>query len=65
MQGIGIISHLSRQFNATRIVRLLAPLAVMAIALSNTAGAIIMITLPILGITEVWLPYRDVKGALK
>jgi len=65
MQGIGIISHLSRQFNATRIVRLLAPLAVMAIALSNTAGAIILITLPILGITEVWLPYRNVKGALK
>ncbi|HWR10895.1 MAG TPA: hypothetical protein VN445_03645 [Rectinemataceae bacterium] len=65
MQGIGIISHLSRQFNATRILRLLTPLAIMAIALSSTAGAIIMITLPVLGITEVWLPYRNLKGALK
>lgn len=65
MQGIGIISHLFKKFNATRLLRLLAPLAVMAVALSSTAGAIIMIALPLLGITEVWLPYRNLKGALK
>ncbi|PKL06280.1 MAG: hypothetical protein CVV53_05105 [Spirochaetae bacterium HGW-Spirochaetae-9] len=65
IQGMGILSHLSRQFNATRFLRLLAPIAVLAVALSSAVGAIIMIALPVLGITEVWLPYRTIKGALK
>jgi hypothetical protein len=65
MQGIGILSHLLKQFNATRLLRIIAPLAFMAVALSSTAGAIILIVLPLLGITEVWFPYRNLKGALK
>ncbi len=65
IQGMGILSHLSRQFNATRFLRLLAPIAILAVALSSAVGAIIMIALPVLGITEVWLPYRTIKGALK
>ena len=65
VQGMGILSHLSKQFNATRFLRLLAPIAILAVALSSAAGAIIMIALPVLGITEVWLPYRSIKGALK
>ena len=65
VQGMGILSHLSKQFNATRFLRLLAPVAILAVALSSAVGAIIMIALPVLGITEVWLPYRSIKGALK
>ena len=65
IQGMGILSHLSKQFNATRFLRLLAPIAILAVALSSAVGAIIMIALPVLGITEVWLPYRTIKGALK
>ena len=65
MQGIGILSHLITQFNASRLVRILAPLALMVMVLSPTAGAIMLIALPLLGITEVWLPYRTIKGALK
>lgn len=65
MQGMGIVSHLFKQFNANRLLRILAPLAIAAVALSSTAGALILIVLPLLGITEVWLPYRNLKGALK
>jgi hypothetical protein len=65
MQGIGIVSHLFKRFNANRLLRILAPLAIVAVALSSTAGALILIALPLLGITEVWLPYRNLKGALK
>lgn len=65
VQGLGVLSHLSRQFNATRILRLAAPLAVMTALLSATAGAVILIVLPLVGITEVWFPYRTIKGALK
>jgi len=65
MQGIGILSHLFKKFNASLLLRIIAPLAVLAIALSSTAGTIMLIALPLLGITEVWLPYRNLKGALK
>jgi len=65
MQGMGILSHLFKKFNASLLLRIIAPLAIVAIALSSTAGAITLIALPILGITEVWLPYRNLKGALK
>ena len=40
MQGIGIVSHLFKQFNANRLLRILAPLVIVAVALSSTAGAI-------------------------
>lgn len=63
VQGIGILFHLFKQTNATRILRILVPLAILAAAVSSTAGAVIMIALPVLGITEVWLPYRKLKGA--
>lgn len=65
MQGIGILSHVFKKFNASLLLRIIAPLAIVAIALSSTAGTIMLIALPILGITEVWLPYRNLKGALK
>lgn len=65
MQGLGVISHLARQLNATRFLRLLAPLAFLAVAFSPAAGTLIMIVLPLIGITEVWFPYRNFKGVSK
>ena len=65
MQGIGILAHLAKKFNASLLLRIAAPLVVVAVALSSTAGTIMLIALPLLGITEVWLPYRNLKGALK
>lgn len=65
VQGLGIMGYLSERYPLARLVRLLLPLAAILIVLNPTAGAVTLIILPILGITEVWFPYRNLKGALK
>lgn len=65
IQGIGILSYLSKRFQVARLLRLFVPLAIILLFIAPTAGTIALIVLPILGITEVWLPYRTIKGALK
>ena len=65
VQGIGIIWHFSEQFKAGRLIRLFVPLSVLLIFVAPAASVIVFTSLPILGITEVWLPYRTLKGALK
>lgn len=65
VQGLGIIGYLSERYPAGRLLRLLLPLAAILVVLAPKAGAIVMAALPILGITEVWFPYRNFKGALK
>jgi hypothetical protein len=65
VQGLGIISYLSRLPGKFQLLRLVAPLVVLALALSSTAGLLVLIALPLLGITEVWFPYRNLKGAIE
>jgi len=65
VQGLGIMGFLSERYPLARFLRLLAPLVVILIILNSTIGAITLIVLPMLGITEVWFPYRNFKGALK
>jgi hypothetical protein len=65
VQGLGILSYLAAHFPAARLLRLFIPLALIILFVAPTAGMIAFIALPILGITEVWLPYRTIKGALK
>jgi hypothetical protein len=64
-QGLGIISHYFARKNALRVFRLLAPLAVMVALLNSTIGVALLIALPLMGISEVWIPYRNMKGASK
>jgi hypothetical protein len=65
VQGLGILGYLSERYPLARLVRLLLPITAILIVLNPTAGAVALIVLPILGITEVWFPYRNLKGALK
>ena len=65
VQGLGIMGYLSERYPLARLVRLLLPLVIILIVLNPTAGALVLIVLPMLGITEVWFPYRNLKGALK
>lgn len=64
-QGLGIISHYFARKNALRVFRMLAPLAVMLAFLNSTVGVALLIALPLMGISEVWIPYRNMKGASK
>ncbi|HEY9054791.1 MAG TPA: hypothetical protein VIO60_08230 [Rectinemataceae bacterium] len=65
VQGLGILGFVQEAYPAARFLRLLGPLAVILLALSPAVGTIIIIGLPLLGITEVWIPYRTIKGASK
>lgn len=65
VQGFGILSYLSRLPGKFQLLRLVAPLIALTLALSSTAGAVVLIALPLLGITEVWFPYRNLKGAIE
>ncbi|MEW6550235.1 MAG: hypothetical protein AB1407_12320 [Spirochaetota bacterium] len=65
VQGIGILWHFSERYKAGRLARLFLPLLVLLLFVAPAAAAVALSILPILGITEVWLPYRTLKGALK
>lgn len=62
-QGLGILKHLSGREKISPFLRLLPPLVLLASVLSPVAASVVLIALPVLGITEVWLPYRNLKGA--
>ncbi|MCX7026903.1 MAG: hypothetical protein NT061_05305 [Spirochaetes bacterium] len=65
VQGLGIIGYLSDRYPLARLARLLLPIVAILIVLNPMAGAVTLTILPLLGITEVWYPYRNLKGALK
>lgn len=62
VQGLGIISHLLTSRNLPGIMRLAIALIVFATLASPVAGGLVGGALAILGITEVWIPYRNPKG---
>jgi hypothetical protein len=60
-QGLGIIAHFFKRWNLPRSLRIAA--VAVAILSAPMAGSAIGIALPLLGVTEVWIPYRNLKGA--
>ncbi|MCE1207307.1 MAG: hypothetical protein LWX00_07855 [Spirochaetia bacterium] len=63
MQGIAILTHLANYSRIFFFIKVLLPLLFLVSVLNPTVGTIILIALPVLGITEVWFPYRNLKGA--
>jgi hypothetical protein len=61
-QGVGIISHLLSRRGAPGIMRLAIALSILTMLASPVAGSLLAGALAILGITEVWIPYRNPKG---
>jgi MFS family permease len=62
-QGLGIVTFLLKSWNMPRSLRIaLAVIAVLALA-TPTAGLAVAVGLPLLGVTEIWIPYRKPKGA--
>lgn len=64
IQGIAIVMHLAKYSRIFFFIKILLPLLLLVSLLNPTVGTIILIALPVLGITEVWFPYRNLKGAL-
>ncbi len=62
MQGVGIVSHLLSRRGAPGIKRLAIALTILTMLASPVAGSLLAGALAILGITEVWIPYRNLKG---
>jgi Predicted membrane protein (DUF2232) len=61
-QGFGIVTHLFKRWNMPRSLRILiAVMAVLGLA-TPTAGLAVSVSLPLLGVTELWIPYRKHKG---
>lgn len=63
IQGIAILTYLANHSRVFFFIKVLLPLLFLFSFLNPTVGTIILIALPVLGITEVWFPYRNLKGA--
>ena len=62
VQGLGILDFFLRRLRSGGLIRLLLPLLVVFCFLNQTVATVVLIVLPLLGITEVWFPYRNFKG---
>jgi len=62
-QGWGIVTHLFKSWNMPRSLRLLMGAMAVIAFFTPTAGFVVAATLPLLGVTEIWIPYRKPKGA--
>lgn len=61
-QGAGIVSHALRRLHVPGGFRIaFAALALLSATLSPVGAALLAI-LPLLGLTELWIPYRNSKG---
>ena len=61
-QGVGIASSYFERWKMPRFTRVaIVATAIVALA-TPTAGAVVAVALPLLGVTEVWIPYRNPKG---
>lgn len=61
-QGMGIVSHFLRRMNVPGGFRIAFAVIAFASALLSPTGAFLLAILPLLGLTELWIPYRNPKG---
>jgi hypothetical protein len=62
VQGIGIASHFLRRWNMPKGLRICVAATAVVLFLQPPVGTAIVACLPLLGVTEVWIPYRNPKG---
>ncbi|MDP3179542.1 MAG: DUF2232 domain-containing protein, partial [Spirochaetaceae bacterium] len=61
-QGLGIAAHYLKSWNAPRGLRVILAATAVAAAVTSPAGIAIAVAVPLLGVTEVWIPHRNPKG---
>ncbi len=62
LQGLGIVSHYVRRAKMPGMLRISLVLTGLALLLKPPFGTAVVAVLPLLGVTEVWIPYRNPKG---
>jgi hypothetical protein len=62
-QGWGIATHLFKSWNVPRSLRIITGVMAIIALVTPTAGYAVAAGLPLLGVTETWIPYRKPKGA--
>lgn len=62
LQGLGIVSHFVRRSKMPGMLRICLMVSALALLLTPPTGTAFMAILPLLGVTEVWIPYRNPKG---
>ena len=59
----GSSTHLFKSWNMPRSLRIIiAVMAVIALVTPTAGYAVVAVALPLLGVTEIWIPYRKPKG---
>ncbi len=61
-QGLGIVAHVFDRLRMPRGFRIAFAVAVLISAIGSPIGAALVAILPLLGVTELWIPYRNPKG---
>jgi hypothetical protein len=61
-QGMGIVTHLLTRLRVPRGFRIAFAALVLISAIGSPIGAAFVAILPLLGVTELWIPYRNPKG---
>lgn len=61
VQGLGIIVHLFKSWNMPKSLRVLVAV-IAALSLVTPLGLGLAASLPLFGVTEIWIPYRKPKG---
>jgi hypothetical protein len=62
VQGLGIASHLMRRWNLPRSLRICIWVTACLLAITPPVGTFVLALVPILGVSEVWIPYRNPQG---
>ena len=61
-QGLGLISFLLKRWNMPRSLKVCFAVMAVVTVITPPVGTALLAILPILGVTEVWIPYRKPKG---
>jgi len=61
-QGAGIVAHHLERLKVPGFLRIALALTIPLSAISSPIGAGLVAILPVLGVTELWIPYRTKKG---
>ena len=62
VQGVGIASSFFNRWKMPRFTRIAIAATAIVALVTPTAGVVVAVALPLLGVTEVWIPYRNPKG---
>ncbi len=62
VQGLGIASHLMRRWNLPKPLRICLAATAVILFVTPPAGPAFAGLVPLLGVTEVWIPYRNPQG---